>query len=222
MDNTVGRLQSLLLPDQFDLIVGSLLGDARLECRSKGVRHPVSARLRIQQSEKQKEYVWWKYHILKDVVLRGPRRILVSRDALRNAVHHSWYFHTKTVEWLGPLYHLFYRKGVKQFPSEIVPYLTPRAIAIWFMDDGSNVGGSYTLSTHNFSFEEQERMAKFFAMQYGVHVSIVKDRSRFKLAIGKKDAPVFTEIIAPYIIPSMTYKIATPVTTSLQVCKGIG
>ena len=55
MDNTVGRLQSLFPPHQFDVMIGSLLGDARLECRSKGLRYPISARLRIHQSEKQKE-----------------------------------------------------------------------------------------------------------------------------------------------------------------------
>lgn len=54
MDNTVGRLQSLFPPHQFDVIIGSLLGDARLECRSIGKRRPITARLRIHQSDKQK------------------------------------------------------------------------------------------------------------------------------------------------------------------------
>ena len=34
MDNIVGRLQSIFPYDQLQLIIGSLLGDARLECRS--------------------------------------------------------------------------------------------------------------------------------------------------------------------------------------------
>ena len=48
MDNPVGRLQSELSTLQVEVIVGSVLGDARLECRSTGVRYPTSARVRVQ------------------------------------------------------------------------------------------------------------------------------------------------------------------------------
>ena len=48
MDNIVGRLQSELSPLQVEVIIGSVLGDARLECRSTGVRYPTSARVRVQ------------------------------------------------------------------------------------------------------------------------------------------------------------------------------
>ena len=57
----MGRLKSLIPYDQFQLILGSLLGDARLECRSKSIRAKHTARLRIHQSDKQKDYVFWKY-----------------------------------------------------------------------------------------------------------------------------------------------------------------
>jgi hypothetical protein len=92
MENTVGRLQSLFPSYQLDVIVGSLLGDARLECRSQGKRYPVSARLRIHQSEKQKEYVFWKYEQLKNLVLKGPRRIKAGYDIQRKRDWYSWYF----------------------------------------------------------------------------------------------------------------------------------
>jgi len=68
MGNTVGRLQSLFSSHQFDVIIGSLLGDARLECRSIGKRSPIAARFRVHQGEKQKEYVFWKYEILQNLV----------------------------------------------------------------------------------------------------------------------------------------------------------
>lgn len=67
----MGRLQSLFPTHQFDVIIGSLLGDARLECRSIGLRSPVTARLRVHHGEKQKDYVFWKYEVLKSLVIRG-------------------------------------------------------------------------------------------------------------------------------------------------------
>ncbi len=39
----MGRLQSLFPSHQLDVVIGSLLGDACLECRSVGIRHPVTA-----------------------------------------------------------------------------------------------------------------------------------------------------------------------------------
>jgi hypothetical protein len=76
----VGRLKSLIPSDQFQLIIGSLMGDARLECRSKSIRAKHTARLRIHQSDKQKDYVFWKYQILKNLVIRGPRFTKVWHD----------------------------------------------------------------------------------------------------------------------------------------------
>lgn len=214
MDNTVGRLQSVLPPHQFDVIIGSLLGDARLECRSIGKRHAVSARLRIQQSEKQKEYVLWKYSQLRNLVLRGPRRIRVAYDAKRDKTHYSWYFHTKTLEEFGSLYYVFYRRdGVKILPPGILEFLTPRAFAVWFMDDGSNTRESYTLNTHGFSREEQARIIMFLRERYGIAATSVKDRTKLKISIGRYEYQKLNAVIEPLIIPSMRYKIAVPVTT---------
>lgn len=210
MDNTVGRLQSLFPPHQFDVIIGSLLGDARLECRSVGKRYPVSARLRIHQSDKQKEYVFWKYAQLENLVLKEPRRIKVWRDAKRNKDHYSWYFHTKTLEEFGALYHYFYKDTVKIFPQDLFNYLTPRAIAVWFMDDGSNTVESYTLNTHCFSVESQNKIIQFFKEKYGIIGRLVKDRLKYKIAIGRHEYKQFNQIIEPFIIPSMTYKICNP------------
>lgn len=210
MGNTVGRLQSLFPLHQFDVIIGSLLGDGRLECRSSGKRYPISARLRIHQSDKQKEYVFWKYNQLKNLVLKEPRKVKAWYDPKRKKEHFSWYFHTKTFESLGDLHYYFYKNGRKILPSQIFDFLTPRAIAIWFMDDGSNTKESYTISTHCFSMKEQERIRKYLKEKYGIMATIVKDRTKHKIAIGKKEYKKFNSLIESFIIPSMNYKICNP------------
>ena len=210
MDDTVGRLQSSLPPHQFDVIIGSLLGDARLECRSIGERYPISARLRIHQSEKQKDYIFWKYSQLKNLVSRAPRLIKAGHDKKRNKDWYSWYFHTRTLKELGSLYHYFYRNGVKVLPEKIFGYLTPCALAVWFMDDGSNTGYSYTFNTHSFSHEDQKRIVDFFREKYAIEATIVKDRTKLKIRIGTSGYQKLNCIIEPHIIPSMTYKICNP------------
>lgn len=210
MDNTVGRLQSLFSPHQLDVLVGSLLGDARLECRSIGKRHSITARLRIHQSEKQKDYVFWKYEVFKDTVLTPPRRIMTWYDKKRNKEHYSWYFHSKSLEQLGLLQKCFYQDKTKILPKDVFELLTPRALAVWFMDDGSNTQNSYTISTHCFSDEEQKNTINFFKEKYDINATLVKDRSKYKIAFGRYEYQKLNVIIEPYIIPSMIYKIANP------------
>lgn len=211
MDNSVGRLQSLFPSHQLDVIIGSLLGDGRLECRSKGIRVcPKTARLRIQQSEKQKDYVSWKYEFLKNLVSREPRKILAWRDKLRNKEHYSWYFHTRSSENLGLLYEYFYPKGVKILPKNIFQLVNPFCLAVWFMDDGSNTRESFTINSHCFSLKDQQRITKFLFDQYRIKATLIKDRKKYKIRIGKKFYRVFSKIISPFIIPSMIYKIDNP------------
>lgn len=209
MNNTVGRLQSLFPPHQFDVIIGSLLGDARLECRSIGLRNPITARLRVHHGEKQKEYVFWKYEILKNLVSKEPQESLWDNPK-RNLHEVSWYFHTKSLKEFGILYNYFYKNSVKVLPQNIFDMFTPRMLAIWFVDDGSNIRRSFTMSTHGFSKEEQAFIADFFKSRYDITATVVKDRTKFKLAIGRNEYAKFVNIVQPFIIPSMTYKIVNP------------
>ena len=217
MDNIVGRLQSAYPRHQYDVIIGSLLGDGRLECRSIGKRYPVSARLRIHQSDRQREYVFWKYEQLKNLVTRAPRRIKAGHDTKRDKDWYSWYFHTKTLEDFGLLHHWFYRDGVKVLPEAIFDILTPRALAVWFMDDGSNTKESYTINTHCFPFGDQIRIVKFLEEKYGIVATIVKDRSKLKIGIGRREYLKLNPIIESFIIPSMIYKICNPRNDSIRL-----
>ena len=208
-DDTVGRLRSLFPPHQLDVIIGSLLGDARLECRSVGIRYPITARLRVHHGEKQKGYVFWKYEVLKNLVSKEPQKSLWNNPK-RNLHEISWYFHTKSLREFGVLYHYFYKNSVKVLHRNIFDMFTPQMLAVWFMDDGSNIGGSFTMNTHSFSKEEQMRIVDFFKGCYDITATVIKDRTKFKLAIGRNEYAKFMDIVQPFIIPSMTYKIVNP------------
>lgn len=205
----MGRLQSKFSAHQIDVLIGSLLGDARLECRSIGVRSPVSARFRVHHGLKQKEYVLWKYEILKNLVLKEPREISWTNPK-RNLHEVSWYFHTRSLQEFGGLYHYFYKNKVKILPNDIFKILNPQMIAVWFMDDGSNNGTTATLNTHSFSKEDQLRVVDFLMNRFEIHTTIVKDRDKWKINFGEFDFQKLISLIEPYIIPSMSYKIAYP------------
>lgn len=209
MVNIVGRLQSSFPSHQLDVIIGSLLGDARLECRSIGLRGPITARFRVHHGEKQKEYVFWKYRVLQNLVSKKPREVSWINPK-RDLYETSWYFHTKSMEEFGMLHACFYKNGTKILPEEIFDLFTPQMMAVWFMDDGANTVQSFTLSTHSFQELEQHMIRIFLKERYDVLATIVKDRSKQKIYIGRNDYEKFKAIIQPYIIPPMIYKIDGP------------
>lgn len=205
MGNSVGsNSSSALTQAQKDLIVGCLLGDGRLERRTK----KQTARLRIHHSERQVAYVQWKFKKLQSIVSSPPRKIMCWYDAARGHYHYSYYFHTRATSELGKLSALFYRDGRKTIPQNIRVLLSPLTTAVWIMDDGCNTGGSTTISAHCFSCNEQNALIDVLKSRYKIFPSRCRDRQQFKIYIGKRDTEILRRIIAPYIIAEMRYKIA--------------
>ncbi len=208
MDNTVGR-QFYLSDFQKEVIIGSLLGDARLESRSNGR----TARLRIHQGDEQKDFAFWKYSVLKHLVSAPPRKIVCRYDIEDDRKYYSWYFHTLTFQEFGKMHRDFYTKERKILPSNIEKILTPVSLAVWIMDDGCFDKGALILNSHNFSIDEQERLQDILKNKFDLTARMNKDRARYRLRIRKKDTQKIRDIVNPFIIPSMMYKIV-PVTTS--------
>ena len=183
------------------------MGDAHLECRSKSIRAKHTARLRIHQSHRQRNYVFWKYEMLKNLVSKGPRLIKAGYDKSRKRIDYSWYFHTKTTEELGLIHKISYKNKIKIVPKDLLKIINPLGLAVWYMDDGSNNGSNITLNTHSFSVNEQELIKNLLMAKFGIKTTLTKDRDKFKIAIGVQEYDKFLTIVKPYIIPSMNYKI---------------
>ncbi len=212
MGNPVGRLRKSFTDEQFDLIIGTLLGDGRLEQRSKGIR-AYTARLRIHHGDAQRAYVFWKHKILQTLVATPPRRIQCGYDVVRKKRHYSWYFHTKSTQAFRILCDEFYAGGRKRIPDGIAELLTPRALAIWAMDDEGHAGPYFNFNSHCFTVTEQERLCAVLRERFSIDTSLHRDRSCWKIAVRSQSVPRLTKLIAPYVISSMSYKIAIPVST---------
>ena len=207
MGNTVGR-QFRISKSQSEVIIGSLLGDARLECRSKNG----NARLRIHHGWKQKDLVFWKYEVLKNLVSCVPKKIVCWKNPKNGEDYFSWYFHTLTMKALREFYQIFYLGKQKRLPENIFEILTPRSLAVWIMDDGCHSKNSLILNTQSFSLDENRTLQEIFKRKFSLDPKINKDRDEWRLRFGKYDFPRIQNIVKEYIIPSMEYKIV-PVET---------
>lgn len=222
MVNTVGSLEtkywrktlipfkaSLALSEkQRELLVGSLLGDGTMRL-GKGARN---TNLKIEQGLKQKDYVFWKYEVLKPFVLTEPR-MSYRYDTNKEKYSKSWWFRTVRHPLLTEVFNLFYvgdgyRSGRKIVPNAIQNDLTPLTLAVWIMDDGSYSRGVLDISTYSFRLSEIELLQRAISNRYNIHFRLHSDRDKgYRMYCNKTETNALINVIIPYIIPSMMYKI---------------
>src|SRR3989338_2408824 len=182
---------------QKEILVGSLLGDGRLECRSKNG----TARFRVHHAESQREYVFWKFYHFQNLVRGVPWRTKWL-DKRNGQIYGSWFFHTQTSQAFRPLYEKFYQEGVKIVPDDIGTFLTPLAFAVWIMDDGCRTRDELILNTQSFTREEQEFLLEEIKRRYQIKGTINRDRRNHRLRFGRVAAERIAQIVAPHVIES--------------------
>lgn len=205
MENKI-KSKKLFNTIQNEILLGTLLGDSSLQTFSSGK----SWRLRYLQSIKNKEYLYHLYSIFKDFC-GTPPKYQKTKDN-----YERYYFNTLTDDNLKNWADIFYNKKQKRinFNKEITieyfnKYFTPRALAYWYMDDGSKKSNAhaYYLCTDNFNLEELLYLKKLLIKKYGINTSFHKKGRNYRIYIPVKDSKNFVNLIRPYVIKSMLYKL---------------
>jgi len=195
-----------LPPEAQSVVIGSLLGDAYL--------YP-NGTLQIEHCLDHAAYTIWKYERLQCIAGRQPT-IVERYDRRTNKTYRSMRFYTKAV--LKELRSSFYRDRKKIIPSNLGDLLDPGAVAVWFMDDGgrgARTPKGLVFNTSCFSAEEQVSLQSVLAEKFGVQVSIHQVGKGFQLYVRVISFDRFCELISPFLVPRMRYKLPVdPVTTS--------
>ncbi len=158
-----------------------------------------NAFLEINHSIKMKNYVDWKYQILKSIVLSPPK----SRKGNGNRI--AYRFFTRQHPEITKLFKRFYVKGEKRIPDNLI--LDPISLAIWYMDDGSKCGTSnYYLNTQQFSVEDQMKLIACLK-KFKVVATLNRDKTYWRIRIIMATVPTFKNLIQEYVVPSLQYKI---------------
>lgn len=186
-----------LTDEQMEVLRGSLLGDMCLSTTAK--LHRVS----ISHGGEQESYFDHKCEIFKNILGKVSK---TPRYDKRTQKYYNKYSvrllaHPKFEE----LYNELYINGVKTITKEYLAKLTPRSLAYWFMDDGCSYG---TLATNCFSKEECELIREWLYTTYNIETTLQKaPNNQWIVYIRTKSRKTFYELVFPYFIPSMLYKI---------------
>src|SRR4029450_11870057 len=183
-----------LSEDQLKLIIGSSLGDGSLRFASE---HNV--KFRVGHGEQQREYCEWKHEMLAPFAHEiAPTGNGIGFDPIPMG----------QLTWLHNA--IYAKVGGRTVSDELIEQLDERAVAAWYSDDGS-FSGSYERWGHGksviycsaLSNEDKERLAVRLE-ELGMGRATVRDR---ELLFSGERALQFQEKIAPYVHPSLDYKL---------------
>jgi recombination protein RecA len=199
------------------ILFGMLLGDGCLKTKS----HPkldgkISTYYEyvICHSIKQEAYLRHKLELFHSIVGGKKPNVYYEKSKLGESLrfsrcHRSFRLYHKRLYW---------KSGKKTLTRQILDWMTPHALAIWYMDDGG-VSLDYrkdgTVSSCQMRLatycvvEQADLIIAYFSEVWNVGVKkhLHKKTNSYYLSMNTKEGKKFEEIISPYIIPSMEYKL---------------
>jgi recombination protein RecA len=200
----------LLSPSQQQLILGSLMGDGNLSRPVRREDH--SARFRMGHGAGQAAYLDWKLSLLANIphARTGNAKGAVFADF------------TPLAE-LSELREVVYQgDGKKHLTWDYLKALTPFALAVWYMDDGCFTlrskgvqertrGGSgrVEICVEAMSPGSRERLVQYLRDTHGLDVRLRTSGARrvSVLMFTTSASEKFQRLVAPFIHPSMAYKL---------------
>lgn len=190
---------------QREIIIGLMLGDGHLETQNQGR----SYRLKIEYSERQKEYIDWLWSMFQSWSSKPPQ--LKIKRLKTGTIIKSFYFTTYSHGAFRFYAQQFYLMGLgKVIPKMIKKLLTPLNVAIWFMDDGSwksDLHKTYIIHVDGYRKIDLTRIQNAFREKFGIETALHKQYDNWRLYIKTQSANKFKSLIEPYVIPSMQYKL---------------
>jgi len=190
---------------QTEVVLGTLMGDGTLS-KSQGA---FGARLRMGHGRKQRQYLEWKASLFGNI-----KSSMTTND--KGAV----FFDSKPLAELAPIQEAVCWENGKTLSYDYLKGLSPLSLAIWYMDDGHltirskdkeglSAAGRIEICVKALESTSRLRLAEYLSDTWGVTPDI-----RFKgvrevpyLVFPKAATERFCELIAPYVHPSMSYKL---------------
>lgn len=183
----------LLTDEQKEIILGTSLGDGYIA--PNGTLH-------IAHCAEQYPYLYWLHHKLKPLVSGG-----ISNCKKTN----SFNFSTKSLDLLKQLRKELYPKGKKVVSKRVLNLLSPLALAVWFMDDGSRNGSNNFLHTEGFTHSDRKLITQYLKEKWGIKASIRKEikhgKTYYLHFFDAENSFKLAQIVKYHVLPSMLCKI---------------
>ncbi len=190
---------------QWEVLLGGLMGDGALSPTRSG--H--GARLRFGHGAKQGGYCDWKASLFANI---GSSRSVSAKGAV---------FHDLPPQpELAELRRAVYVEGKKVLSHDYLKRLTPLSLAIWYMDDGGFTlrakglqgrtkegSGRSEICIEAMESTSRDRLVSYLADTWDIRPKLLERAGKAVLQFPKDETAKLHALIAPFIHPSMEYKL---------------
>lgn len=193
--NSTRVLSSVITPSMHQFLIGTLLGDACMKDRRS---------YHIAHSLHQMDYLYHTAEKLGSFVSTVSYKTCDDGEAIG--------FWTHCHDVFESYFNRFYSHGRhrKFFTQDSVPDLEPEGLAYWFMDDGKYGEYGMGFSVGKITAGEADIFRVIFKDKFGIETTLHyqdKKKGHYNLYVKAESRALFIDIISPYIIPSMRYKL---------------
>ncbi len=203
-DRVLMPLKHYLSDQQRQLVLGGLMGDGSVSPkRDHGSGPGMKSRFRFGHGAKQDDYAMWKAGLLEGVPVsvsphsKGGLMVettpLAELDALRESV---------------------YVGGKKVFSWDYLKELTPFALAIWYLDDGSfavrrkdGSAGRSDICVEAMDRGSRIRLVEHLRDSFQLSCKLIDRAGKAVIVFDRDGTEALHDLIAPYVPESMEYKM---------------
>jgi recombination protein RecA len=194
---------------QWQVVLGGLMGDAALS--PSRIAGSLGTRFRMGHGRAQADYLDWKAALLGNV--EQSRSVNAKGAAFVDLTPLP-----ELAELRGTVY---WGDGKKHLSYDYLKGLSPLALAVWYMDDGSfqvrakglqertaDGSGRSEICVQAMSEGSRERLVETLADRFDLHPKLSRRGARQMavLVFGDETAKLH-ELVAPFVHPSMQYKL---------------
>jgi recombination protein RecA len=201
-DRVMQALPHRLSDFQWEVLLGGLMGDDALSPTRSGL----GARYRFGHDARQTAYCDWKGSLFGN--LRPSRSTNAS-----GAVFYD-------MPPLAELRRAVYMDGKKVLSYDYLKRLTPLSLAIWYMDDASfslrakgvqegarDGSGRADICIEAIEPTSRQRLVDYLADTWDVRPKLIQRAGKAVLVFPKDETAKLHALIAPFVHPSMEYKL---------------
>jgi hypothetical protein len=196
-------------------LYGTLLGDSTVTNRNEFTCEQVSANLIKLKGEILS-------NIAPDIKVyyherdRGSKQIINNKEYKRNI---SYVVQTAKHPYFSKFREGLYSTGTKQVTKDVLKYLTPEGLALWFMDDGyldykqSSNTRNLRICTDSFDEMSLKNIIQYFNDTWDIqskiyfHAAGYGRASKPRISFNPNNAQKFISLVHKHFLPEFYYKL---------------
>jgi hypothetical protein len=196
-------------------LYGTLLGDSTVTNRNEFSCEQISENL-IKYKGAILENIAPDMKVYYHTRDRGSKQTINNKEYNRNI---SYVVQTNQHKYFENYRQALYNTGTKQVTKDILKYLTPEGLALWFMDDGyldykpSNNTRNLRICTDSFDELSIKNIMQYFNDTWHIQTKLYMHNAGYgrqpkpRVSFNPENAQKFIVLVHKYFLPEFYYKI---------------